>query len=176
MRNRNTTIVHDLSHFSSSDGVIRSVPFPNQCLGEAEEWQRSGEPHSSDPSVAFPWQRAEELHSGSSEQQCSTWTMYESCLDEQTQQTQTCSSTVSLTLACVTHSVFCVLQVWRKWRSTILIFSVTLSGPVGDTRGFWYLHHTWWVCWFHSVCLHAVKPFNKYVNKKPLFWNWGWGL
>lgn len=100
MRNRNNTIVHDLSNFSSSDRVIRSVPFPNQCLGEAEEWQRSGEPHSSDPSVAFPWQRAEELHSGSSEQQCGTWTMYESCLDEQTQQT-------NLLLSCFTDLSLC---------------------------------------------------------------------
>lgn len=76
---RNTPITQidllDLCNFSSSDGVIRSVPLSDKCVGETEEWRRARELHSSDHSVPFPWQRAEELHPCASEQQCGTGTM-----------------------------------------------------------------------------------------------------
>lgn len=51
-----------LSRFSSSDCLVCAVPLSDQCIGEAEERQRARELHSSNPSVALPWQRAEELH------------------------------------------------------------------------------------------------------------------
>lgn len=58
------------------DGVIRSVPLSDQRLGETEERRRARELHGPDPSVAFPWQRAKELHPCSPEQQCHTGPMY----------------------------------------------------------------------------------------------------
>lgn len=76
---------------SSSDGVIRSVPLSNQCFGEAEERWGTRNLHSSDPSVRSPWQRAEELHPCSSDQQCGTGPLYDS---NYILQTHTCFSSL----------------------------------------------------------------------------------
>lgn len=113
-----------MSHSLCVDGVLRSVPLPDQCVGEAEEQQRARELPSSDPSGPFPWQWAEKLPHDSSEQQCRTRRTYVSEVPPRPAPDDFTGLMVSV-----------VFQMETRQQIMTPTCSVTLSGPVGDTRG-----------------------------------------
>lgn len=68
--------------------------------------------------------------------------------------THSCPCTVSLTIDVIVHFALSAFQARRRWQSTTPTCSVTLSGRVGGTRGFLYLHHTWWAGLLFSFFLN----------------------